>query len=296
MDGTQPAPTDALATELDEFALYAERPTPEHSVPEKTLRSGDTLMLQNVDQPTLRAFLPAPSRATGAGVIVAPGGGFMTLSIETEGAMVARALADRGIAAFVLKYRLEQTPEDQTALIEFATARIRGHMAARQSATAEAPYYSAYPPAVRDAGEAVRLLRSRAHEWGVDPARLGFLGFSAGAGLATEIATGDASTRPDFVGIIYGALERAVPADAPPAFIASAADDPLIGPEVSISIFNAWRAAARSAELHIFERGGHGYGAVARGASSDHWFDQFVWWMGSRGFIEADDREQGKGT
>jgi acetyl esterase/lipase len=108
------------------------------------------------------------------------------------------------------------------------------------------------------------------------------VGFSAGGMTASNVATGDPSGRPDFVGIIYGALHNPVPPDAPPAFIATSADDPLLK-DAAVPMFQAWRAAGRPAELHLFEKGGHGYGMNVQGLTSDHWFDEFVWWIRARG-------------
>lgn len=247
-------------------------------------------MVQNVSQPTLTAYLPDPDKATGAAVIVAPGGGFMVLSIETEGSLVAERLADLGIAAFVLKYRLEETPEDLALLQATAIERLTENVARRKAATTERPFVSAFPAqalAERDAQEALRLVRARAAEWGIDAGRVGLLGFSAGGMIATDVATAESAPRPDFIGVIYGGLDRAVPADAPPAFIMTASDDPLCGPEAVAGIYHAWRAAGASAELHLYERGGHGFGIVPQGASSDRWFEQFVWWLESRKIIES---------
>ena len=134
---------------------------------------------------------------------------------------------------------------------------------------------------------AVRLVRGRAAQFGIDPHRLGFLGFSAGAMTTTNVATSaDPADRPDFIGVIYGALRHPVPHDAPPAFFATAADDPLL-PNAPIPMFEAWKAAGRPAELHIFERGGHGFGMLPNGATSDHWIDEFLWWVEARGLLKS---------
>ncbi len=93
--------------------------------------------------------------------------------------------------------------------------------------------------------------------------------------------------------MIYGALRRPVPTDAPPAFFATAADDPLLA-NAAEPMFDAWRAARRPAELHLYERGGHGFGLVPKGASSDHWLDEFFWWMQSLGLIKPSDASQGR--
>ena len=118
-------------------------------------------------------------------------------------------------------------------------------------------------------------------EWGIDPRRVGVIGFSAGAYLAADLAIGDAASRPDFVGLIYGGLRTPVPASAPPAFIAGAADDEY-QPNDPVLLYRAWRKAGAAAELHLYERGGHGFDLHRQGTTSDHWFDQLLWWMQSR--------------
>ncbi len=128
-------------------------------------------------------------------------------------------------------------------------------------------------------------MRRRAAEWGVDPKRVGYVGFSAGGITGANIAIGESSGRPDFVGIIHGALGGPVPKDAPPAFIATAADDAALV-EAAAPMFAAWRAAGWPAELHIYERGGHGFGMNQKGATSDQWFDEFVSWMRARGLLQ----------
>ncbi|MBU1378518.1 MAG: alpha/beta hydrolase [Alphaproteobacteria bacterium] len=279
-------PFAATAAEAPPIPLYA-APLPAGANPERT----DTLpgkglrFIRNVSQPSVTAFLPDPAKATGAAVIVAPGGAFMMLSYDSEGVLVAQKLAERGIAAFVLKYRLEQTPD----ALPLFMAELGKRMKAATPATAETPRLPPFPTealAAEDAATAVRLVRGRAADWKIDPKRIGFVGFSAGAITASNIATGEASGRPDFVGIIYGSLGRPVPKDAPPAFIATAADDRLLA-DAAVPMFNAWRAAGRPAELHMYERGGHGFGMPPQGSSSDHWLDEFVWWMEARGLLKA---------
>jgi acetyl esterase/lipase len=256
---------------------------PKAATPERTEMLLGELRVRNVSQPSLTPFLPAPGKATGAAVIVAPGGGFMMLSWESEGTAVAKRLADAGVAAFVLKYRLDATPDDTQAFTRQFMASMAS-LAKDASAAKPMTPFADEIPAAADGAEAVRLVRRRAAEWGIDPHRVGLVGFSAGGITAANVATGDPSGRPDFVGIIYGALGRPAPADAPPAFIATAADDPLLR-NAAIPMFDAWRAAGRPAELHLYEKGGHGFGMVSKGSSSDHWFDEFLWWMQARGLM-----------
>ena len=263
-----------LAADLPPIPLYAPGVLPAATLPERT----DHGLLHNVSQPSLTPVLPAPGKANGQAVIVAPGGGFLVLSWENEGMAVARRLADAGVTAFVLKYRLGPTPTEPAAFMAFFNGKM-GELA--RSAGRGDPLPPPFPTeglAAADAAEAVKLVRARAAEWQVDPHRVGFVGFSAGAITAANIATGEPAGRPDFVGIVYGALRAPVPKDAPPAFIATAADDTLVSP-FAAQMFQAWKAVGRPAELHIYERGGHGFGMNPQGSTSDHWFDEFLWWI-----------------
>ena len=238
---------------------------------------------RNVTEATLTPFLPDPAKATGTAVIVAPGGGFRTLSMGNEGWDVARALADRGVAAFVLKYRLNQTPAGLDAFADsmrqvLTTTRI-GDLSAAQAAPNLAPQLA-------DARAAFALVRSRAAEWKIDPARIGMIGFSAGAMLTmtTEFAGGDAD--PAFLGNIYGPMAPVqVAADAPPLFVALAEDDPLFAGG-GFGIVQSWRDADRPVEFHLYEQGGHGFGMYPKTTTSTGWFEAFVSWMRMHGWLE----------
>lgn len=237
-------------------------------------------IVRNVTAPTLTPFLPDSAKATGAAVIVAPGGGFLDLSMQNEGYPVARWLADHGIAAFLLKYRTRPTPRDPQGF-----ARAMGELMSRASRE-EIPH-EAPPEAIADAQAAVRLVRARARAWNVDPARVGLLGFSAGA--MTTLAVGlaeDKAARPDFIAPIYGPMgPAAVPADAPPAFFAVALDDRLMARGKSLGLIESWRAAGRPLEVHLYERGGHGFGMSGRPPSAALWIDELYAWMKARGLL-----------
>jgi acetyl esterase/lipase len=232
--------------------------------------------------PTLTPVLPDPAKATGAAVIVAPGGAFYTLVIDDEGYAVARWLADHGVAAFVLKYRTQETPRDQAAYAAAMAAR----MGAVRAMTTDAPI-DPPPEALADAEAAVRLVRARAATWRIDPARVGLVGFSAGA--ITTLAAGlveDRTARPDFIAPIYPSMSaRPVPADAPPMFVAIALDDPLFAKGRRLGLIDAWRAAGRPIEAHLYERGGHGFGMSSRDAAPALWIDEFYAWMKDRGLL-----------
>lgn len=253
---------------------------PQARFPERWDQQGqDNRSVRNVSNPTLTPVLPDPAKATGAAVIVAPGGAFYALSIDSEGYKVAHWLADHGVAAFVLKYRLQETPPDPR--------EASAVMATRMKAATTAKPLETPAEALADAQSAVRLVRSRAAEWGVDPARVGFVGFSAGAMTALSVGLADdRASRPDFIAPIYPPMSaRAVPADAPPMFVAIALDDPLFAKGKSLGLIDSWRSAGRPIEVHLYGRGGHGFGMNSRGAAARLWIDEFYAWMKDRGLL-----------
>ena len=243
-----------------------------------------SMFARNVTVATLTPFLADPAKATGAAVIVAPGGGFRTLSMENEGWDVARALAARGVSAFVLKYRLNQTPADMAEFASSMAAMFSG--AARPPRMTPEQAMAGLAPQIADARAAFALIRARAGEWGIDPDRIGMVGFSAGAMLtmATTLNGGDAS--PAFIGNIYGPLGPVTgPANAPPRFVALAADDPLFG-NTGFGLIDSWRAAKRPVEFHLYEQGGHGFGMYPKETTSTGWFDAFARWIGMHGMLK----------
>jgi acetyl esterase/lipase len=239
---------------------------------------------RNVAIATLTPFLPDPALATGAAVIVAPGGGFRTLSMENEGSDVARALAARGVAAFVLKYRLNQTPRDMAGFERSMREMFSG--ASRPPRMTPEQATSSLAPQIADARAAFALIRARAAEWEIDPDRIGMVGFSAGAMLTMTTALNAPEARPAFIGNIYGPLAPVtVPADAPPMFVALAADDPLFG-NSGFGLIESWREANRPVEFHLYEQGGHGFGMYPKETTSTGWFEAFVRWIAMHGFLE----------
>ncbi|HXD22074.1 MAG TPA: alpha/beta hydrolase fold domain-containing protein [Gemmatimonadaceae bacterium] len=236
---------------------------------------------RNVTRPTLTPVLPDPGKANGTAVVVAPGGAFMMLAMDNEGYPVARALAEKGVAAFVLKYRVDATPEDEKAFQAAADARFAG--AAKAGADRVAPIHQ--PLATKDGLAALALIRARAQEWHVDPNRVGMIGFSAGAMTVLQVTLADDPVRPDFVALIYGPMTPVtLPAKVPPAFIALAADDPLFG-NSGFGIVESWKKAGAPVELHYYEKGGHGFGTHHLNATSDSWIGQFEAWLGARGLL-----------
>ena len=236
---------------------------------------------RNVTIATLTPFLPEKGTATGAAVIVAPGGGFRTLSMENEGWNVAKALAKKGVAAFVLKYRLNPTPADLAA---FAAPAPR----TPPSSTRPAPQDPsvALAPQIADAVAAFQLVRSRAKEWNVDPAKVGMIGFSAGAMLTMSTTLYGKGADPAFIGDIYGPLNAVtVPDNAPPLFIALAADDPFFG-NGGFGVIDSWKKAKRPVEFHLYEQGGHGFGMYPKETTSTGWFEAFASWLRMHGYVK----------
>ena len=223
------------------FPLYAEGDATPLSLPETQVRveeMGETLIF-NVSNPTLELFRPAPGKANGAAVIVAPGGGFVAIGYEQGGTAIARRLAKLGITALVLKYRTIESSGDPQDIPQVHLDEMSALMTRAQSGTPEViPAFAGEAAGVEDGANAVRFVRDHAVQWGIDPERVGMLGLSAGAFIAADLATGPEDSRPDFVGLLYGGLRNPVPADAPPAFIAAAADDELL-PEDSVRAFVA---------------------------------------------------------
>lgn len=246
-------------------------------------------MARNITTATLTPFLPKPGTANGAAVIVAPGGGFRWLSMGNEGWEVAQALADRGIAAFVLKYRLFPTPE---SLDGFKESMDRMFAAATPpvSSTNNTP-----PPQrfamdltnqLQDAEAAYTMIVNRAKEWGVDTARLGMIGFSAGAGLTMHSTLHSKIMELDFIGPIYGGMGPVeVPKNAPPMFNVIATDDFLFRGQ--FGVVDSWFKAGRPVEFHLYQNGGHGFGLGNPNRTSNRWFDAFIHWLEVNEFLAA---------
>ena len=273
--------------------LYEEHAGGSLEVPESRVtieETGETIIF-NVSHPTLELYRPAPGTASGTAVIVAPGGGFVGLVYEQGGTAIARRLAETGVTALVLKYRTVRSSADPARLPPVHLAEMNTLMErAKTGEPTEVPAFAGEAHAVADGARAVELVRQNASAWGIDPRRVGILGLSAGAFLAADLAIGEKRSRPDFIGLLYGGLRAPVPADAPPAFIAAAADDELSADD-SVRIYRAWREAGVRAELHMYEQGGHGFDLRPKGTTSDEWFDQFIGWMRARGLLNMPERK-----
>jgi acetyl esterase/lipase len=238
-------------------------------------------IVRNIVQPTLAVYLPDAAIATGTAMVVAPGGAFHFLAIEHEGTQVAEWLVARGVAAIILRYRVIQTPVDDAGFL----AQMGATMADRNQMIALQKIFT--PLISADGQQAIRLVRQHAAEWGLEPQRIGIVGFSAGGYLATCVATQyDQASRPDFAAPIYAApLEGySVPADAPPLFLLCASDDQM-AVNASIPLFQAWLAAGKVAELHSYAQGGHGFGMLQKNLPSDNWMDVFLAWVKAQGML-----------
>jgi acetyl esterase/lipase len=263
-------------------------PLPGATVPESWHMQYGSKFARNVTVATLTPYLPDPSKASGTAVIVAPGGGFRVLSMENEGSNVARALADHGIAAFVLKYRLNQTPADLDAYAHAGMGGPRPGAGGGRPVTRPSPgsMTAHIEPQIADANAAFALVRANAAKWHVDPDRVGMIGFSAGAMLTMATTLHSHEAKPAFIANIYGGLGAVeVPPDAPPLFAAVAADDPLLGAP-NFGLIENWRKAHRPVEFHYFERGGHGFGMYHKDTTSTEWFDLYVNWLGMHGYLQ----------
>lgn len=275
-----PAPAEPGA-----IPLYGDA-TPGTAASEQWVKfMGRDLAVRNVTRPTITPFLPDPAKANGAAVVVAPGGAFMLLAWDLEGIAVARALADRGIAAFLLKYRLNPTPKDEAEAGKFMGEALNKEVG--QPMNGELLAKSMAPA---DGRAAVAWVRAHVVQYGVDPARVGMIGFSAGAMTARRVGLSpDPSQRPAFIGYIYGPQDaEPVPADAPPLFDAIALDDRLF-PSKGFPIAQAWLDAKRPVEIHGYQNGDHGFGLGRPGTTTTLMMDQFTAWLAMQGFLSRQD-------
>ncbi|MEL6414824.1 MAG: alpha/beta hydrolase [Pseudomonadota bacterium] len=279
-ENPDPIPFAEVQTPEDSGAILlydGVAPGSEGSTLEEVWRNAGTeRWATNVSVPTLLPILPEDPATTRAAVIVIPGGGFQFVSMDNEGYPIANWLAERGIAAFVLKYRTMETPTTAEEFGAFMSA-----LWAPQPGDAQVDVTQGIPFAVADAQTALEMVRAKSDEWGYDADNIGMLGFSAGAitALSVTLSEDQGAPKPDHLGYIYGPMNAVeVPDEAPPMFAALAADDGLFAGQ-GFGIVEAWQAAGKPVELHYYQSGGHGFGSYKRGVPADDWFDQYIGWM-----------------
>lgn len=244
------------------------------------LLGGPTKLITNVTRPTLTIYSPAQAQNTGTAMLICPGGGYHNLFWELEGEEVAAWLNSQGMTGIILKYRCPRRPGD-----------VVGE-----------------PPLgpLLDAQRAVSLVRSRAKEWGIDPHRIGMVGFSAGGHLSLATATNfdkrtyepiddidKVSCRPDFAVLCYSGYLKAkekdelapglrVPADTPPIFLAHTTDDSISNAEHSVFMYLALKRAGIPVEMHLYATGEHDFGVRQNGKLPETWTNLCVRWLKSR--------------
>jgi acetyl esterase/lipase len=232
----------------------------------------------NISKPSITLFAPDSVAANGTAIIICPGGALGVLNVETEGRAIAEKLTRKGITVFLLKHRVirsktsEPWNETISRMGDTAKFRVDGGNEVRLMAR-------------EDALTAMLHVRQNAAKYNIDQNKIGFIGFSSGAGLALHVVTGQRKeARPNFAAFIYGG--RLTPdslLEAPPAFIVSATDDALSKPLNSINLYTAWIENKRPAELHLYAKGGHGLW----GAPANTWLLRFEEWLGVQGFLPS---------
>jgi acetyl esterase/lipase len=241
-----------------------------------------TDVVANVTKPSLTVFKPSAQLRNGTALVICPGGSFMALDINSEGNDVAKHVTARGVTAFVLKYRLAHTGDDA---VQELNEMLKDGQKLREMLGKTVPL------AVADGLAAVTYVRQHASEWGVSPDRVGIIGFSAGGAVTAGVAFHYLpESRPAFVAPMYApalgfSKDATVPADAPPMFVAAATDDELGLAPVSVFLYEKWIAAHKSAELHIYSKGGHGFAMQKQNLPVDHWIDRFADWMELQGWL-----------
>ena len=241
--------------------------------------------ITNVSDPTLTVFLPDAARATGAAIVVAPGGALRALGFDNEGVKVAEWLNSKGIAAFVLKYR---TLQPGAAPAPRPPAGPRQELVIRNANANPEPDDPALAEvlrmAVADMQQAIKLIRRNADAWHVDSKRVGVMGFSAGGGVGVGAALAPQSdASPDFLISLYGPslMDVNPPAHAPPLFIAVGSTHFNVT-NGCLALFAAWKAAGKPAEIHVYDGVSAGFGMSKRGLPVDTWTDRLYDWLVAR--------------
>lgn len=239
-------------------------------------------VVTNVSIPTLTVFKPKADSNTGTCVIIAPGGGLYALSIESEGREVAQWLNEQGITALVLKYRLVPTAEDGVAEIS--------ELSEKNPAKIGEEVAKVIPYSIADGLASIAYAREHAQELGIDENKIGFMGFSAGGAVTMGVAYHyNEANRPDFLVPVYPWTD-AMPVqkprkESPPMLLICASDDQLGLATGSIDIYNSWYKEKLNVALHMYSKGGHGFGMKKQGLSSDSWIQRFYDWSVTEGIV-----------
>ena len=230
----------------------------------------DQLMVRNVTEPAVYPVLPDPALDHGQAVIVVPGGAYHFVSMENEGFPVAERLAAEGYTAFVLKYRTAPTPRDGG---DFLAAMMQLFGGIGRSELAD------YEPAVEDLANAISYVEQACPELGCDPQTIGLIGFSAGGRSVIRMLEGAGDLPVSSAALIYPPMSSPVGDGArPPLFLAIAANDPLFQ-QGGLALPEAWLAEGASLEFHLYADGGHGFGTLGKGATSETWLESYLAWL-----------------
>lgn len=244
-----------------------------------------TKVVYNVSKPTLTVFQPEEGKANGTAVIIAPGGAFHALSINSEGHDVAKWLVEKGVTCFVLKYRLARS------LTTDPVQEVTAKWGKKEFDDANA---AVIPLAIADGRKAIAYVRKHADEFNVIPNRIGIMGFSAGGTVASGSLFGyTRENRPDFAAPVYPYFPKdmigTIANDAPPVFILAASNDGLGLAPHSVDLYSEWLKAKKDAELHLYARGDHGFGMRTQNLPTDKWIERFGEWLGVQGLLKTPD-------
>lgn len=234
-----------------------------------------TQVVTNVSKPTMQVFKPTNNTNTGVAVIVAPGGALYAHSINSEGNDVGKWLAEKGITAFVLKYRLVPTGKDGVAEVS-KLSNTNPQKIGEEVA-------KVLPLSIDDGLNAISYVRENANAYGINSSKIGFMGFSAGGAVTMGVGYGYTSkNKPNFLVPIYpwtDVIEVKTPKkDVPPTLIICATDDPLGLAKGTITLYESLRKSGKSVALHMYSKGGHGFGMRTQNLPSDKWIQRFYEW------------------
>jgi acetyl esterase/lipase len=262
-----------------EIQLYGERPpgseTWNWSEGRNDKNSANVMTVFNVSQPTLTVFKPETGKANGTAVIVCPGGGFHFLAIDHEGTNPAKELVKSGVTVFVLKYRLFR--------IE-STNPFDDMINSPDPKAWDDETLPIIPLAIADGRKAIEFVRAHSSEYGIKKDCIGIMGFSAGGLVAASTAFDyNALNKPDFVAPVYADFPSAragrVLDDAPPLYLVCTQDDEFGFATHAINLYKHWYAAKRPVEMHLFSKGGHGFGVGIQGTTTHNWIELFATWL-----------------